>query len=806
MRPDKIIIAAVFAGLLFTRAIGQMPDFNDIAAYYGFGEMEIIKSDWGIKDLRIADFNGDGRNDIAVVNNRKARIELLIQKDPNQPAETATAVDPEDADINAIFDSLPARFRRETVPLSLMVYSLVCGDLNSDGMTDMAFYGGDPRGLYVLLQKADQDRKEKSQTLSWRTRKKIKIEDGLLTSNSLICDDLNNDRINDLVLAGQDVVYIILQKEDGSLAEPVKYATVARTLGVEASDLNGDNINDLILVTDDQEKPLHVRFGLAGGRLGPQVKLFIEKPWAFEPVNIDGTAGDEILTVDSRSGRLSCYKFSTGSQKDSDWPICYYPLECGEGSIKRDLAVGDFDGDGLADIVLSDPAAAELVFYKQTKGTGLAEPLRFPAFADITALSAADIDDDNKSELAVLSVKEKVIGLSRFENERLSFPQPVDLTGEPVAMELVDVDNDDNIDCLYISKDANDVRFLKVIYDLAAVNKTAGRLKKGKKTGQTEPALELKKLAADPEGLKVLDLDQDGLADVLIFVEYEQPVLVRQMQKRKFEVIDSPKAQASLIKDACLRSIAVANVDGQTGLELLVAQKNFARSLIFAEGQSWSIIDQYNARSTDNQISAVAAFDIDDEEAAGKPAILLLDGQKGLLQILKAGADGTWRLEKELNVGRWNAVTHLKMLYEPLINGNSKSILLFDNEKFAILTPPDNGNSWQYLEQQFSYETKIKDGVYGNLTTGDINADGRTDIIMVEYKNDHIEILALDSQTKPVPAMRFKIFEQKSYSDSKQGGKVGVEPREMKVADVTGDGKNDLVTLIHDRIIIYPQD
>jgi hypothetical protein len=77
---------------------------------------------------------------------------------------------------------------------------------------------------------------------------------------------------------------------------------------------------------------------------------------------------------------------------------------------------------------------------------------------------------------------------------------------------------------------------------------------------------------------------------------------------------------------------------------------------------------------------------------------------------------------------------------------------------------------------------------------------------MVEYKHNHVEILALDEQFKPVPAMRFKIFEEKSYRDSKQTRQSGVEPRELKVADVTGDGKDDLVTVIHDRIIIYPQD
>jgi hypothetical protein len=77
---------------------------------------------------------------------------------------------------------------------------------------------------------------------------------------------------------------------------------------------------------------------------------------------------------------------------------------------------------------------------------------------------------------------------------------------------------------------------------------------------------------------------------------------------------------------------------------------------------------------------------------------------------------------------------------------------------------------------------------------------------MVEYKRDHIEILALDSNNKPIPAMRFKIFEEKSYRGERDAGRSGVEPREMSVADVTGDGKNDLVTIIHDRIIIYPQD
>ena len=802
MRLNKALLVIVLAGAIWANVNAQQAGSGDISQYYGFEEIEIVKLDWAVKDLRIADFNGDGRNDIAIVNNRKARVELLIQKETIGPIETDVAVDPGDIDVNAI--NPPTRFAAESIAVSEKLYSLVTGDMNSDGLTDLVFYG-EPKGLYVILQNADGAGSDKPKSLSWMTRKKIPIDDGLLTSNVLVCADLNGDRADDLALGGSDGVYIVLQKDGGSLAGPVKYPTSGRTLSVQVSDLNGDSINDLVLVTSDAEKPVHVRFGLKTGQLGPQVQFFIERPFAIRLEDIDGIVGDEMLTVDSLSGRLIGYKFAVEKRMDADWPILFYPLASGQEDAKRDLALGDFDGDGLVDVTITDPGPAELILYKQTAGIGLAEPVRFPAFADITSISAADIDDDGRTELGVLSVKEKVIGLSEFENGRLSFPRPLDLTGEPLAMELADVDGDGKTDCLYISKDGNDTRTLRTIYDLAAAE-TNGSGPGVNEAARTAPGLQLKKLTANPDGLKVFDADQDGLRDVLIFVAYESPILVRQIEKNRFEVVDSAKSQSSLIKEASLPSIALADVDGKVGPELLVAQKSFARSLVFSEGQNWSVIDQYNAsKSTENEISAVAAFDIDGDDPTGRPAILLLDGRKRQLQILRAGSDKTYRLDKQVDVGKWNTAAHLKMLFAPLTGGEAKSLMLFDSEKFAILTPPGRDNVTEHLTQQFSYETKIKDATYGNLTVGDINSDGQTDIVMVDYKRNHIEILALDAG-KPLAAMRFKVFEEKSYRGAKTRSKVSVEPRELEVADVTGDGKNDLVTVIHDRIIIYPQD
>ncbi len=797
MRLIRIIIIFVLS-INFTTAAVEQDTADDLSEYFGFGEIEIIKLDWGIAVLNISDLNGDGRNDITIVNNGKSKIELLIQKETISVDETYVTVEAEDEDVNAIFDRLATRFKTESVSVSQRIYSLACGDLNADGMVDLAFYG-DPKGLYVILQKKSEATDKQTKSLSWRTRKKIEINDALMSSNALVCSDLNNDGRQDLVLAANDGVYFIEQKQDGSLAEPVKYPSTGRVIGIDVGDLNGDSINDLILITADGEKPLQVRFGYPSGQMGPLKQFFIEKPWVIRLCNIDGENGDEILMIDAKSGRLLCYRFGADNQEDSDWPVLFYPLAAGESDTKRDLVTSDFDGDGLVDVVISDPGAAELILYIQKKNYGLDEPVRFPAFADITNLSAANIDKDKKTELGVLSVKEKIVGIVKYEDNRLSFPKPLDLIGEPLAMELADVDGDKAVDCLYISKSEENQRFLRLVYSTGKEQD-----KKSTATDINQPALELKQLTSNPDGVKVVDVDQDGLNDVLIFVKYQSPILVRQSKKRKFEVIDSPKAQSSLIKEAAVSSIAVSDIDGKKGEELMIAQSNFARSLVFADSEKWSVVDQYNAKSTENKVSAVAAFDIDDKGQKPQPNIFLLDNQKGKLQMLTAGEDKTYRFEKEIDVGRWESADHLKILYEPLTGKKDKSIILFDSKKFALITPEKEVSKAERPEHNFSYETKIKDGIYGNLAAGDINSDGVADIIMVEYKNKHIEILTINAEGKPAVGMRFKIFEEKGYRE--QATKTTVEPRWLKVEDVTGDGKDDLVTIIHDRVIIYPQD
>ena len=802
MNSKKTLLSLAAIVLFF--AACTYGDANDLSDNYGFGEIEIIKSDWAIQNLIVADFNGDGLEDIAFANNQKAKIEILLQKakEPEIKQEASPVVDQDD--INQLPED--SMFEKISIAVSEKIASMISGDFNKDGMVDIAFYGK-PNGLYLILQKKDESQ-AKTTALSWKSWKKIKIVDALLSINSLVKSDFNNDGRDDIALAGPDSIYIILQKDDGTLAEEVKYPTSAATLGVDSSDLNGDGLNDLVLITDDGDKPLHVRFGLADGQMGPEMRFFIESPYVLEMRDTDGKKGSEILTIDRRSGRLINYGLSSQTADDEDWLMLFYPFAAGKEDRNRDIAAADFDGDGLDDIIVSDPAAAELILYQQKANIGLADAVRFPCFSDVDCISTGDINGDGKSELIVLSIKEKLIGQVSYENNRLTFPKPLAVAGEPVAMAIADIDDNDGLDCVYISKDANSVLSLNVVYNLQAIKELNNKNPDGKQQRQTKDnnsngsKIELKKLEANPDGIKIIDVDQDGLNDVIVFVKYEKPILIRQTERKKFEIADASTTQASLIQQATLSSTAVADIDSNNGKEILIAQDNFARSLKFSDQSKWQIVDQYNAKSTENKISAVAAFMMSSDNI--KPSILLLDGQKGQLQILNASQDQTYRITKELEVGNWSNSLHLRILFAKVNGKDTNSIILFDNSKFALIDMPEN-NSGLSFEQLFSYETKIKNGIYGNMTSGDINNDGNIDIVLVDYKENNIEILTFEETNKPVSVMKFKVFEEKSYRTEQQD-KIGVEPREMKIADVTGDGKNDLICIIHDRIIIYPQD
>src|SRR5712692_9569714 len=176
---------------------------------FGFTGPETYPIDPFIAELHAADLDGDGLNDLIVVNNSRSKIMLLY----NQTGKTNLAP-AAPKNIRREINELPpdSRFRIESIASEKRIASLVVEDLNGDGRPDIAYYG-EPKELVVLYNQG---------TNGWSAPKRWPIEDAQLSPNALCTGDLNGDQRRDLLLLAENYVYFFAQKEDHTLAEPEK--------------------------------------------------------------------------------------------------------------------------------------------------------------------------------------------------------------------------------------------------------------------------------------------------------------------------------------------------------------------------------------------------------------------------------------------------------------------------------------------------------------------------------------------------------------------------------------------------------
>src|ERR1041384_1505545 len=208
---------------------------------FGFTGPEIFPIDNQIGHLRAADLDGDGLQDLVVVNNFRSKINLLY----NQTGKT-NRIEVK-ADAKRELNELPpdARFRIHSNASEKRISSLVVADLNGDGKPDLAYYG-EPKELVVQFNQG---------TNGWSVPKRWPIEDGQLTGNALAAGDLNGDGRTDLLLLGESDIYFFAQKPDHTLAEPEKIPISSAVKALHVLDIDGDGRQDLLLVNWDSATP-----------------------------------------------------------------------------------------------------------------------------------------------------------------------------------------------------------------------------------------------------------------------------------------------------------------------------------------------------------------------------------------------------------------------------------------------------------------------------------------------------------------------------------------------------------------------
>ncbi len=762
-------VVRVFTGLLIltglsTVATADEPEVVDLSAYFGFQPVEIFKVERRSHSMQAGDFNHDGLTDLVAVDNSHSRLDLLLQRSaPPEQEPVVTA-----ANVNEI--SSHWRFEHKKVPLDYGVAALMHGDFNNDGRTDLVYFA-EPDRLIVRFQPDDGE---------WDETQTIRLADVEPQPWSIAAGDLNSDGRDDVVVLGKRVTYVLMQSDMGRLLPPQKIRNTAEHLGLAlVRDLDGDGRNDLFYVADDADKrKACCRLQARDGRLGPEIRFELEAARGITLGDVAAGAGEEVLNIDGKTGRVRISQFTRDGDDDAIDRSRLVQYGFGESSDGkgRDLSTGDINGDGLTDIVVTDPESAQVIVFVQHEQRGLDLGAAFPSFLGVGQVRVRDVDGDGNAEVFVLSTKEQAIGVARYQDGRLTFPATFAISGEPIAFEVVDVDGNGSPEIVYLAKAGRTEYALHVIE----------RHEDGEWVEHKDP--QAVKLANEPTHMRVIDADQNGRPDLLLTSSVgRDPTLLVMDEQHKYAPVE---VKGGLQLGAVQHGAIFTRAGDEPAT--LVAQKSFARSVLLDEDRRWQVLDQFNPAESNAKIEGVAMLDMDGEPG---DELVLVDTGVNKLRIL--------RRENELFVP-WEEVDlgafpFLGTAVADLNGDERDDLLVFGPQRFAVLYVE---RRLPRLKELTSFESKLEDVFFFDLVAGDLNADGTADIAVFDMRSHAVEIVTLrDAQL--VHALNFKVFEEKNFS--RRGGD-GTQPREAVIADVTGDGRDDLILLAHDRVLVYPQD
>jgi len=766
-----IAMIGTLAGTTFATAFAEE---TELAKYYGFKPVEVFKLADRSGNLLTGDLNHDGLTDLILVDNSHSRLDLLIQRN-KQPGTKETPGGRDD--VNVIDNDW--RFDHKKLPVDHDVAALTLGDFNGDGRTDIVYFGT-PDQLVIRYQPAMGE---------WTEKKLQRIPDVAPTQWFLTAGDLDGNGLDDLVILGKNETILLYQNEKGVLSTPRRLMNTSDKLGLaQIADLDGDGRLDLCyLAGEGLNRVLGARLQQSNGQLGPEYVFDLERPRAVSLRDVDGKPGHEILTIDSRTGRLKLLNVEQKKLAENDLPerlIQFGFGKLGSGN-NRDLAVGDFNGDGLSDLVVTDPDASRVLLFTQRKGQGLDMGIPFSSFTGTDQIRAADLDGDGTSDLVVHSNAEKTLGVSQFVDERLTFPQSIPTEADASLIELVDLDADGKMEVMFVAKTKKD---RSSEYSLQAMKRIGKDEWQAVKFGdKTAFPLELK---GTPERLLLADVFGDERPEFLILQGSKPPQLFSLTTEGiPIELVTTGNLGAGTVSAG---AVSPCSLGGKKGL--LLTQENFARHMVLSPQKRWEVADQFNVTESNSKIVAGAVVDLNGE---GEPEIALVDGGLRKLRLLR-NIEGSYQPWKEIDIGEFP----LKSLKVADLNGDKRDdLVLFGADKFAVLFA---GGTSPALKELAAFESQL-DKVYPtDVVAGDLNGDGHIDLAMTDTRSHFIEIIQYRPDSGLQHALYFRIYEQKSFrndDDTKDA-----EPREALIADVTGDGLPDLVLLAHDRLLVYPQD
>jgi hypothetical protein len=320
-----------------------------------------------------ADFNGDGKIDLAVGNLDSATVSIFLGNG--------------DGTFKAHVD----------FPTGLYPNSLVTADFNGDGKPDLALANGSGT-VSVLLGNGDGS-----------FQPHVDYAAGP-AADSLTAGDFNGDGKLDLVVVNNNsnqsgTISVLLGNGDGTFQSHVDYSVGTGPYSIAVGDFDRDGKLDLVVANYPVDDTVSVLLGNGDGTFKPQVTYAVgRQPDSVAAGDLNGDGKLDLAVSNFADGTLSVL---LGNGDGTFHAHVDYPA----GRVPSTVIIGDFNGDGKLDLATSNyapggytvPPGYINILFGNGDGTFQA-PTAFAAGPNPATVAVADFNNDGTLDFVTGSV------------------------------------------------------------------------------------------------------------------------------------------------------------------------------------------------------------------------------------------------------------------------------------------------------------------------------------------------------------------------------------------------------------------
>lgn len=709
--------------------------------------------------VAIGDLNADGKPDIVVVNSADETVSVLIN--------TTTT-----ASVNDITFASSVNFLVGSNPLSVSIQ-----DVNADGKPDVVVANHGSNTVSVLRNIFTNGA---AGTAFFA--EKIDFPAGN-SPRSVVVTDLDGDKKVDIAVAneGSNTISVLRNTtvpatiDAASFAAPVSFTTGDSPNSLAAGDVDGDDKTDLI-------------------------------------VSNYGSGSVSVLHNAAVSGSIGAASFAAKWDYDA-------------GAQPFSVTTGDADGDGRLDLIITNPASDKLTLLRNTVAgalTATSFALKATFATDAYPVNAAlgDLDGDGEPELMTANAATNNVSvlaffppgapmIASFSPASGMAGTTVTLTGtgfNPVAIRntvyfgvqkatVISGTTTSLTVQVPVGSTYQPISLLNNLSALAAystrpfVTTFTNPFGSGISADFYQYRVDFNVAANATYGVAFSDLDGDGKTDLLAVNENANNLSVLSENGSGGVYSNSFSTKTEFPLATGPRAVAVHDMDGDGFPDVVALSPAVNYIGILRNTRATPTIRSASLAAAGgvdmaNHISAFAVGDLDRD---GRPDLVVTNQYLNTISVLRnitpAGAATVlfaYRVD-------FAAGDNPRAVAIGDVDGDGKADILIANERSNNVSVFRNTAKAGAIDSSsFAAKTDFAAGVSPNsIVAGDIDLDGKTDIMVTNYGSGTISVLRNTGSAGVISPASF---------EAKVDFETGANPFSLAIGDLDGDGKADLVT------------